>query len=88
MSDPEIGGIRPVVLELDPEESYCWCACGRSREQPWCDGSHAGTDHEPIDFSVEVQRNYALCTCKRTSTPPFCDGSHKHLPAAPGSGGD
>jgi CDGSH-type Zn-finger protein len=84
MSDPEIGGIRPVVLELDPDETYWWCACGKSRNQPWCDGSHAGTDHEPIEFSVEACKNYAMCTCKRTATSPFCDGAHSSLPKGGG----
>ncbi len=26
-----------------PAKSYWWCACGRSKSQPFCDGSHKGT---------------------------------------------
>lgn len=66
----------PVVMELEPGE-YWWCACGRSKNQPFCDGSHQGTGIEPQKFEIEKKRNYALCACKETKTPPFCDGSHR-----------
>jgi CDGSH-type Zn-finger protein len=80
MAQPEIGGRRPVVLELEPR-TYWWCRCGRSRKQPYCDGSHAETEFTPLEVTIEAPRKVALCACKRTSDPPFCDGSHKQLPA-------
>ncbi len=79
MSDPIVAGTRPEVLELEPGRTYWWCRCGRSKDQPWCDGSHQGTGIEPIDFTVETHKNYALCKCKKTAESPFCDGTHSSL---------
>jgi len=79
MSDPIVAGTRPEVLELEPGQTYWWCRCGRSEDQPWCDGSHEGTGIEPIEFTVEQRKNYALCKCKKTAESPFCDGTHSSL---------
>jgi len=37
---PEIGGRRPIPIMLEGGKSYWWCACGRSKSPPFCDGSH------------------------------------------------
>ncbi len=79
MSEPVIAAKAPKAVLLRPGIRYYWCACGRSKDQPFCDGSHAGTEFSPLEFSVEEEKKYALCQCKRTKTPPFCDGSHKDL---------
>jgi len=79
MSDPVIADKKPSVLQLEPGKSYRWCQCGRSENQPFCDGSHAGTEFSPIEFTVEQKKNYALCQCKRTGKSPYCDGTHSGL---------
>ena len=79
MSDAVIADRRPAVLELEPGETYWWCACGRSKNQPFCDGSHAGTGFSPIEFTVERKKNFALCQCKRTADSPWCDGTHAKI---------
>ena len=78
MSEPEIAATEPNVLTLEPG-TYYWCACGRSKDQPFCDGSHKGTGIEPVAFEITERRQVALCQCKRTANPPFCDGTHKDL---------
>lgn len=78
MSKPEIADTKPVVTELEPGE-YWWCACGRSSNQPWCDGSHKGTGFTPQKLCIEEKKRYAICTCKHTQNAPFCDGTHKEL---------
>lgn len=79
MSDePDVGGKTPIVGELAAGE-YWWCACGKSKNQPYCDGSHAGTSFEPQRFELKEAKKCALCTCKRTATMPFCDGAHSKL---------
>lgn len=69
---------EPAVLDLKPG-TYYWCACGRSTDQPFCDGSHAGSDFEPLEFSLDAPKTVALCRCKQTNNPPFCDGTHRKL---------
>lgn len=78
MSDPKVAGEEPAVLRLE-KGTYYWCACGRSENQPWCDGSHAGTGVNPVPVEVEEPKTLALCLCKHTGNPPFCDGSHNKL---------
>ena len=78
MSEPVIAAKMPAVLELE-KGTYYWCACGRSRNQPFCDGSHAGTGFEPVRYELEEDRRVALCQCKHTGNSPLCDGQHKHL---------
>ncbi len=78
MSDAKIAEKMPWVGKLEPG-TYWWCACGRSQTQPWCDGSHAGTEFTPMEVVIDKEKNYALCQCKRTEGQPFCDGAHSKL---------
>lgn len=78
MSEPVIAGKSPKMMSLAPG-TYYWCACGLSKNQPYCDGSHAGTDFAPVEFAVGEEKEAALCMCKRTKTPPYCDGTHTNL---------
>ena len=78
MAQPDIGGRAPEILDLDPGE-YWWCACGKSRNQPFCDGSHQGTEFEPKRVELAEAKRVALCTCKRTINAPYCDGAHNNL---------
>jgi CDGSH-type Zn-finger protein len=80
MADPRIADRKPVVLDLEPGE-YHWCACGESKSQPYCDGSHRTTSFVPLAFQVEDAAKVALCLCKHTKNPPYCDGTHAKLPA-------
>jgi CDGSH-type Zn-finger protein len=74
----KIADKMPEVVELEPGE-YFWCKCGESKKQPYCDGSHAGTEFEPLRFEVKEKKRFALCKCKQTDDDPFCDGSHTGL---------
>jgi len=78
---PEIGGRKPFMVHVEAGKSYWWCACGRSKSQPFCDGSHKTTPFRPREFKPEKTEEAWFCACKRTKTPPLCDGSHKTLPA-------
>ncbi len=83
MSRPAIAAREPVAVRLEAGRTYHWCACGRSRSQPFCDGSHQGTGFEPLAFTAERNEEAWLCQCKRTGTPPYCDGSHQRLREVP-----
>lgn len=78
MSEPTKAGNSPEVIELEKGKTYAWCACGDSKNQPYCDGSHKTTAFTPIVFQAEGG-NSALCMCKRSSNAPFCDGTHANL---------
>ena len=78
-AQPEIGGRAPLGVDVEAGKSYWWCACGRSKSQPFCDGSHQGTVFEPMEWKATRNRPMQFCTCKRTKSPPFCDDSHKGL---------
>ncbi|PLX41072.1 MAG: cytochrome C551 [Hyphomicrobiales bacterium] len=79
MSEVIIAAPKPAAVTLEAGKEYWWCACGRSKTQPFCDGSHEGTGIEPKSFTVETTRKYAVCQCKHTQNGPFCDGAHAKL---------
>ena len=76
---PEIGVRAPIPIEVEAGKSYWWCACGRSKKQPFCDGSHKGTGLTPLAFTAEKSEEVWLCGCKSTGGRPFCDGTHNSL---------
>jgi len=69
---------HPVVLDLEPD-TYYWCSCGKTKNQPFCDGSHEGTTFLPIEFKIKEKKQVTLCNCQRTSDGPYCDGSHENI---------
>jgi CDGSH iron-sulfur domain-containing protein 3 len=69
----------PYSLTAEAGREYWWCACGRSKSQPQCDGSHRGTGLTPVPFTVADTKEVWLCGCKATGSKPFCDGSHNRL---------
>ncbi len=79
MTEPVIAQKGPYAVEVEAGRTYAWCACGRSQNQPFCDGSHKGTGLEPVKFTAEKSGKVWLCGCKRTGKPPYCDGTHSSL---------
>ena len=79
MAEPQRPQLSPYQVELEAGKRYAWCRCGRSKKQPFCDGSHAGTGIEPLMFTAERNELALLCGCKDTGDPPYCDGSHMVL---------
>ena len=80
MSDtPHIAQKAPFAMPVDAGKTYFWCACGESKNQPFCDGSHKGTGFAPTAFTAEKTETVFLCGCKHTANKPYCDGTHKTL---------
>ena len=77
-SNPEIPQKMPFVMEVEAG-TYWWCSCGQSDKQPFCDGSHKGTEFVPQKVVMEESRKVAFCGCKHSSNSPFCDGAHAKL---------
>ena len=81
MTNPIIADNKPAKVSLTKGEEYYFCACGRSKNQPFCDGSHAGTSFTPKVFTAEEDGDAYLCACKHSGNLPFCDGTHKKFSA-------
>jgi len=78
MTDPKIPQKSPYVMEVEARK-YAWCACGLSKKQPYCDGSHKGGEFSPVIVEIKEARKVAWCGCKFSHNKPFCDGTHKNL---------
>ena len=77
MSEPVRASDTPFAVEVESGKSYFWCACGQSKTQPFCDGSHKGTDFSPVKYEATESKKVFFCGCKATKSQPMCDGSHK-----------
>ena len=81
MDKPNVADTCPKQVELVAGKKYAFCTCGQSATQPFCDGTHSGTDFIPMVFTAEETKTAHLCQCKQTGTAPYCDGSHKNVSA-------
>ena len=41
-------GSEPIAVDVTQGKTYAWCACGKSKNQPFCDGSHKDSKFNPI----------------------------------------
>jgi len=78
MGKPLIVAKMPAQVSLEPGMHF-WCSCGKSSKQPFCDGSHYGSEFVPVIFKLADKQEAWLCQCKQTKNPPYCDGTHKTL---------
>lgn len=76
MSDAVRASDTPFAAEVEAGKNYFWCACGKSATQPFCDGSHQGSEFTPVKYRAEESKKVYFCGCKRTANAPLCDGSH------------
>ncbi|MEM7746099.1 MAG: CDGSH iron-sulfur domain-containing protein [Pseudomonadota bacterium] len=77
--EPVVAQKAPYPVEVEAGKSYFWCACGKSSNQPFCDGSHAGSGLAPEKYTAEKDGKVFFCGCKATGKMPLCDGSHSKL---------
>lgn len=78
MAEPKIAQKNPYRMKVQPGK-YAWCACGGSSNQPFCDGTHKGTEFSPVIVEITEEKQISWCGCKRSGTKPFCDGTHNKL---------
>jgi CDGSH-type Zn-finger protein len=79
MSDkqPVIAQKSPFAIEVEAGKSYWWCSCGKSATQPFCDGSHKGSDFSPVEYKADKAEAVYFCGCKHSANGVMCDGTHK-----------
>jgi len=79
MSKPEIAQKSPYAVAVEAGKSYWWCSCGKSKGQPFCDGSHKGSEFTPVEYKATENGTVYFCGCKNSKNAPLCDGTHKNL---------
>lgn len=79
MNQPIIAQKGPFPVEVEAGKDYYWCACGKSRKQPFCDGSHKDSGMAPVKYSADKSGTVYFCGCKHSQNGALCDGSHSKL---------
>jgi CDGSH-type Zn-finger protein len=80
MTEPVIAARAPLAVDVEAGKTYYWCSCGKSAQQPFCDGSHKGSGLGPQAYTATQTGKLWFCACKHSASKPLCDGSHKRLP--------
>ena len=80
MADPQIASRTPMAVDVEEGKAYWWYTCGKSAKQPFCDGSHKGSEFAPLKYEAPRSGTVWFCGCKHTANAPLCDGAHKKLP--------
>ena len=77
MQNPITPQKSPYKVKVEKGKIYFWCACGLSRKQPFCDGTHKKDGKfKSLKYLASEDTEKYFCGCKMTKHPPFCDGSH------------
>mgnify|MGYP001488411802 CR=1 FL=1 len=79
MSAAKVAQAAPYMVDVEAGKTYYWCSCGLSAKQPFCDGSHKGSEFTPLAYTAEATKAVAFCGCKQTGKAPLCDGAHAKL---------
>jgi CDGSH iron-sulfur domain-containing protein 3 len=79
MAEPVVAQRSPFAIDVTAGKDYWWCACGKSRTQPFCDGSHKGSEFNPMKYTADKTQKVWFCGCKKTGKTPLCDGTHNKL---------
>lgn len=78
-NEPIVAKKGSYKVDVEEGKTYFWCSCGRSASQPFCDGSHSGTDFTPVAYKAAESKVVGFCGCKYSEKAPLCDGAHRDL---------
>jgi CDGSH iron-sulfur domain-containing protein 3 len=76
---PAIAQKSPYAVAVEAGRNYYWCACGQSKNQPFCDGSHKGSSFTPVKWDASESKTVYFCGCKHSGKGALCDGTHNKL---------
>ena len=80
MENPTTPQKSPYKVRVEKDKIYFWCACGLSRKQPFCDGTHKKDGKfKSLKYLADETKEIYFCGCKMTKRQPFCDNSHSKL---------
>jgi CDGSH iron-sulfur domain-containing protein 3 len=79
MAEPMVAQKGPYMIQVEAGKEYWWCACGQSKNQPFCDGSHKGSEFSPLQWKAIESKAVYFCGCKHGARRPLCDGTHNTL---------
>ena len=79
MAEPVIAAKSPFAVAVEQGKDYYWCSCGKSKAQPFCDGSHKGSAFVPTQYTAQETATVYFCGCKHSKAGAMCDGTHKSL---------
>ena len=55
MAKGQRAGESAIAVNIEEGISYYWCSCGKSSKQPFCDGSHKGSEFNPVAYKAEIK---------------------------------
>lgn len=76
---PTIAEKAPKPVAVEAGKTYYWCTCGKSTNQPFCNGAHKDSSFTPMAWKAEESKTVYFCQCKHSSKAPLCDGAHNKL---------
>jgi len=74
MSESLIPKKTQFPINIEAGRSYWWCSCGKSASQPFCDGSHEGSEFLPMEYKATETDIAYFCGCRNSLSKPLCDG--------------